>query len=74
MSFDVDTQSKMDEMLETEKIEAIMRQARPQVAVIGVGGAGCNIVSWVKGEEGRSLRREINRCKHRCNSLEHDQG
>ena len=38
----------MDEMLESEKIESIMRAARPQVVVIGVGGAGCNIVSWVK--------------------------
>ncbi len=52
MSYDVDTQSKMDEMLESEKIEAIMRQARPQVSVIGVGGAGCNIVSWVKEKKG----------------------
>ncbi len=52
MSYDTDTQSKMDEMLETEKIEAIMRAARPQVTVIGVGGAGCNIVSWVKEKKG----------------------
>jgi len=52
LSYDVDTQSKMDEMLESEKIEAIMRQARPQVSVIGVGGAGCNIVSWVKEKKG----------------------
>ncbi len=42
----------MDEMLESEKIENIMRSARPQVAVIGVGGAGCNIVSWVKEKKG----------------------
>ncbi len=42
----------MDEMMESEKIEAIMRQARPQVSVIGVGGAGCNIVSWVKEKKG----------------------
>ena len=42
----------MDEILESEKIEAIMRQARPQVSVIGVGGAGCNIVSWVKERRG----------------------
>lgn len=52
MSYDTDTQSKMDEMLETEKIEAIMRASRPQVSVIGVGGAGCNIVSWVKEKKG----------------------
>jgi cell division protein FtsZ len=51
-SYDQDTQSKMDEMMESEKIEAIMRQARPQVAVIGVGGAGSNIVSWVKEKKG----------------------
>ena len=52
LSYDTDTQAKMDEMMESEKIEAIMRQARPQVAVIGVGGAGCNIVSWVKEKKG----------------------
>jgi cell division protein FtsZ len=34
--------------LEAERIEAAMRMARPNVAVIGVGGAGSNIVSWVK--------------------------
>jgi cell division protein FtsZ len=52
LSYDSDTQSKMDEMLESEKIEAIMRAAKPQVSVIGVGGAGCNIVSWVKERKG----------------------
>ena len=52
LSYDMDTQAKMDEMMENEKIEAIMRAARPQVAVIGVGGAGCNIVSWVKERKG----------------------
>src|ERR1700730_9661597 len=52
LSYDSDTQSKMDEMLESEKIEAIMRAAKPQVSVIGVGGAGCNIVSWVKEHKG----------------------
>ena len=42
----------MDEMMESEKIEAIMRASKPQVSVIGVGGAGCNIVSWVKEKRG----------------------
>ncbi|MDG6904909.1 MAG: cell division protein FtsZ [Nitrososphaerota archaeon] len=39
-------------MTESEKILAIVRASRPQVAVIGVGGAGCNIVSWVKDKRG----------------------
>jgi len=34
--------------LESEKIEAVMRMARPNVAVVGLGGAGSNIVSWIK--------------------------
>jgi cell division protein FtsZ len=29
-------------------IEEIAREAVPQICVIGVGGAGCNIVSWIK--------------------------
>jgi cell division protein FtsZ len=52
LSYDTDTQSRMDEMMEEEKIEAIMRASRPQVSVFGVGGAGCNIVSWVKEKKG----------------------
>jgi cell division protein FtsZ len=52
MPYDPDTTSEMDEKLENEKIESIMRQTRPQVSVIGVGGAGCNIVSWVKAKKG----------------------
>jgi cell division protein FtsZ len=36
----------------TEKsIEEIAREAIPQIAVLGIGGAGCNIVSWMKGKE-----------------------
>ena len=42
----------MDEIAENEKIAAIVRASRPQVSVIGVGGAGCNIVSWVKDKRG----------------------
>jgi cell division protein FtsZ len=32
-------------------IEEIAREAVPQIAVMGIGGAGCNIVSWMKGKE-----------------------
>jgi len=39
--------SSMD-FLESERIEAAMRMARPNVAVVGLGGAGSNIVSWIK--------------------------
>ena len=42
----------MVEMMESVIIEAIMRASKPQVSVIGVGGAGCNIVSWVKEKRG----------------------
>jgi cell division protein FtsZ len=36
----------------TEKsIEEIAREAIPQISVLGIGGAGCNIVSWMKGKE-----------------------
>jgi cell division protein FtsZ len=40
--------NEAQEFLEAEKIEAVMRMARPNVTVIGVGGAGSNIVSWIK--------------------------
>jgi cell division protein FtsZ len=33
---------------EQEKLEEIARLARPTVSVIGLGGAGSNIVSWIK--------------------------
>src|SRR3989442_4715331 len=41
-------QDKSQDIMESEKIEAVMRMARPNVTVIGVGGAGSNIVSWIK--------------------------
>ena len=31
-------------------IEEIARRAVPQISVVGIGGAGCNIVSWMKGK------------------------
>lgn len=36
------------DFLEAEKIEAVMRSARPNVSILGIGGAGSNIVSWIK--------------------------
>jgi cell division protein FtsZ len=42
----VTPQYKVD--LDQERIEEIARMSRPQVSVIGLGGAGCNVVSWVK--------------------------
>src|SRR5438445_2441895 len=41
-------QDQSSDLMESEKIEAVMRMARPNVTVIGVGGAGSNIVSWIK--------------------------
>ncbi|MBI2183602.1 MAG: cell division protein FtsZ [Thaumarchaeota archaeon] len=34
--------------METQKIISAVELARPSVSVVGVGGAGCNIVSWIK--------------------------
>jgi len=34
--------------IDQERIEEVARLSRPQISVIGLGGAGCNIVSWVK--------------------------
>jgi cell division protein FtsZ len=35
-------------VMEQETIRAAMEMARPQVSVVGAGGAGSNIVSWIK--------------------------
>ena len=34
--------------IDQERIDEIARMSRPRVAVIGLGGAGCNVVSWIK--------------------------
>jgi len=34
--------------MEQERIEEVAKLARPAVNVVGLGGAGCNIVSWIK--------------------------
>ena len=33
---------------EEEKIEQVARLAQPSVVAVGLGGAGCNVMSWVK--------------------------
>lgn len=33
---------------EEEKIEQLARLARPSIMAVGLGGAGCNIMTWVK--------------------------
>jgi cell division protein FtsZ len=35
-------------MVEKEELEEIIRGAKPAVSVIGLGGAGSNIVTWIK--------------------------
>jgi cell division protein FtsZ len=37
-----------DTVMEEETIRAMMEMAKPTVCVIGAGGAGSNIVSWIK--------------------------
>jgi len=37
-----------ESIMEEEKIHAAVALARPSVAVVGLGGAGSNIVSWIK--------------------------
>jgi cell division protein FtsZ len=37
--------------ISSKSIEEIAREAIPQITVLGIGGAGCNIVSWMKGKE-----------------------
>lgn len=33
---------------EDEKIEQFARLAKPSIVAVGIGGAGCNVLSWVK--------------------------
>jgi len=33
-----------------QNIEEIARESIPQIAAIGVGGAGCNVATWMKGK------------------------
>jgi len=37
-------------VMEDETLRAAMEMAKPQVSVIGAGGAGSNIVSWIKNK------------------------
>ncbi|MHB1868394.1 MAG: cell division protein FtsZ [Nitrososphaerales archaeon] len=45
-------QAVVTEERESEAIAVIMRASRPQVSIIGIGGAGTNIISWVKEKLG----------------------
>jgi cell division protein FtsZ len=38
-------------MFMEKSIEEIARESIPAIAVLGIGGAGCNIVSWMKEKE-----------------------
>ena len=38
----------VNQALSGKSIEEIAKEAIPQISVFGVGGAGCNIVSWMK--------------------------
>jgi cell division protein FtsZ len=41
-------QSGMPEETQDEKIEKFARLAAPSVVAVGLGGAGCNVLTWVK--------------------------
>jgi len=46
-SFKVETPTEISRK-EDEKIEQLARLAQPSVVAVGLGGAGCNVMSWVK--------------------------
>jgi len=37
-----------EELRQLERIEEIARVAKPRVMAVGIGGAGCNAISWIK--------------------------
>lgn len=39
-----------ESVMEQETIRAAMEMAKPTVCVVGAGGAGSNIVSWIKNK------------------------
>lgn len=41
-------QSDLARSLEDEKIDQYAKLKMPRIAVVGIGGAGCNIVTWIK--------------------------
>ncbi|MGI0036655.1 MAG: cell division protein FtsZ, partial [Nitrososphaera sp.] len=48
MSHSLPTNVTPESVMEQETIRAAMEMAKPQVCVIGAGGAGSNIISWIK--------------------------
>jgi len=43
-----DVEDIVERAVREKSIEDIAREAIPQISVLGIGGAGCNIVSWMK--------------------------
>ena len=72
--YDSVTQLKMDEMVETEKIEAIMRQSKAASRCNWSRRRGLQHRLVGKGEERWSLGRKTHRGKHGRDALEHNQG
>lgn len=50
MAYPTNNNSRLtaESVMEEETLRAAMEMAKPQVSVIGAGGAGSNIVSWIK--------------------------
>ncbi len=48
MAIPTNNRITVDSVMEEETLRAAMDMAKPQVSVIGAGGAGSNIISWIK--------------------------
>ena len=42
------TEAELTREIESEKLEEIAMLSKPAVAIVGLGGGGCNILSWIK--------------------------
>ncbi|RLF97974.1 MAG: cell division protein FtsZ, partial [Thaumarchaeota archaeon] len=50
---------KQPEPIHEKSIEEIAKEAIPKISVLGVGGAGCNIATWLMEKGGISGARVI---------------